>query len=126
MSSKLSDVISCFWKTARDGCLFFSQKIGRWCGSDSRTKRQAEIYLVASYGANYIFGECKWRNEKLDLGVLQDLKDKSAIFGSRAECAWYALFSKSGFTSAVMEAAKEDCCLMLFDTGNLLEADCLG
>lgn len=100
---------------------FLFTKIGRWWGSDSRTKRQAEIDLVASDGANYIFGECKRRNEKLDLGVQQDLKGKSAIFGSKAEGAWYALSSKSGFTSAVMGAAKEDGHLMLFDTGDLME-----
>ena len=105
---------------------FLFAKIGRWWGSDSRTKRQAEIDLVASDGANYLFGKCKWRNEKLNIGVLQDLKDKSALFGSRVECAWYASFSKSSFTSAVMEAAKEDGRVMLFSTGDLLEADCLG
>ena len=105
---------------------FLFTKIGRWWGSDSRTKRQAEMDLVASDGANYIFGECKWRNERLDLGILQDLIGKSAIFGSRAEGAWYALFSKSGFTSTVTEAAKDDQHLMLFSTGDLLEADCLG
>lgn len=121
MSSKLSAVISCFGKTARGGCFFFSQKTGRWRGSDSRTKRQAEIDLVTSDVANYIFGECKWRNEKLDHGVLQDFKDKSALFGSRAAGAWYALFSKSGFTNAAMEAAKKDGRLMLFDTRDLLE-----
>lgn len=99
---------------------FLFTKIGCWRGSDSRTKQPAEIDLVASDGANYIFGECKWRNEKLDLGVLQDLKGKSALFGSRAAGAWYALFSKSGFTNAVTEAAEENRRLMLFDTCGLL------
>ncbi len=120
MSSKLSAVISCFGKTARGGCFFFSQKTGRWRGSDSRTKRQAEIDLVASDGANYIFSECKWRKEKFDLSALQDFKDKSALFGSRSAGTGYALFSQSGFSRTVMEAAKENKCLMLFCTGDLL------
>lgn len=119
MSSKSSAVASCFGKTARDGLSFLFTKTGRWCGSDSRTKQQAEIGLVASDRANDIFGECKWRNKKLDFGVLQALKGKSALFESRAAGAWYALFSKSGFTNAVMEAAKENRHLMLFDTGVL-------
>ncbi len=49
------------------------------------------------------------------------MKDKSALFGSRVADTWYALFSQSGFSRAVMEAAKENRCLMLFSTGNLLE-----
>lgn len=100
--------------------LFLFTKTGRWWGSDSRTKRHAEIDLVASDGANYIFSECKWRKEKFDLSALQDFKDKSALFGSRAAGTWYALFSQSGFSCTVMEAAKENRCLILFGTGSLL------
>lgn len=60
------------------------------------------------------------RNEKINLSALQDFKDKSALFGSRAAGTWYALFSQSGFSRTVMEAAKENKCLMLFCTGDLL------
>ena len=44
---------------------FLFTDIGRWWGTDTRTRKQAEIDLVASDGKDYIFCECKWRNEKL-------------------------------------------------------------
>lgn len=100
---------------------FLFTDIGRWWGTDTRTRKQAEIDLVASDGKDYIFCECKWRNEKLDLGVLQNLKDKAALFGERSENARCALFSKSGFTDAVKEAARADERLMLFSMDDLMK-----
>ena len=100
---------------------FLFTDIGRWWGTDPRTRKQAEIDLVASDGKDYIFCECKWRNEKLDLGVLQNLKDKAALFGERSENARCALFSKSGFTDAVKEAARADERLTLFSMDDLMK-----
>ena len=100
---------------------FLFTDIGRWWGTDTRTRKQAEIDLVASDGKDYIFCECKWRNEKLDLGVLQNLKDKAALFGERSENARCALFSKSGFTDAVKEAARADERLTLFSMDDLMK-----
>ena len=43
-------------------------------------RHQVEIDLIACDGDDYIIGECKWRNEKLDLSVLTELKEKADIF----------------------------------------------
>ena len=39
-----------------------------------KEKRQAEIDILAEQDKNTaLFGECKWTNEKVDLGVLETL-----------------------------------------------------
>ena len=52
-----------------------------------------------------LFGECKWTNEKIDLGVLETLVRRSHLFPySRVH---YFLFSKSGFTKGCIDRASE-------------------
>lgn len=53
--------------------------IGRWWGTDSATRTQIEIDLIANDGREYLIGECKWRNEKFDLSVLQALKENAVM-----------------------------------------------
>ena len=52
-----------------------------------------------------LFGECKWTNEKVDLGVLETLLHRSRLFPYSK--VHYFLFSKSGFTKGCMEKASE-------------------
>ena len=49
-----------------------------------------------------IFGECKWRNEELDRGVIEGLIEKCEMF-NQFERKHYHFFSKSGFTTGVRE-----------------------
>ena len=51
--------------------------ISRWWGTDSAARTQIEIDLIANDEKKYLIGECKWRNEKLDMSVLQTLKEKA-------------------------------------------------
>lgn len=81
--------------------------IGRWWGTDSRTRKQVEIDLIARDGNDYLFCECKWRNEKLDLPVLHGLREKADAFLKKREHTWFVLFSKSGFTDGVQTEARE-------------------
>ncbi len=93
--------------------------IGRWWGTDPKTRHQVEIDLIACDGDDFIIGECKWRNEKLDLSVLTELKEKADIFNKKRKNTWFALFSKSGFTDAVIEEAKNTDKLILVDLQQL-------
>ena len=52
-----------------------------------------------------LFGECKWTNEKVDLGVLETLIKRSKLFSYKN--AHYYLFSKSGFTKGCEDRARE-------------------
>ena len=63
--------------------------IGRWWGTDPATKTQVEIDLIANDEKDYLIGECKWRNEKLNLTVLQALKDKADIFNKNSNLKTY-------------------------------------
>ncbi|MCI8895732.1 MAG: ATP-binding protein [Lachnospiraceae bacterium] len=97
--------------------------IGRWWGTDPDTKRQVEIDLIAEDGEDYIFGECKWRREALGLPVLRELQQKADVFRKKRGRTWYYLFSKSGFTKAVLEAAQEDEAIVLVGLGELMHED---
>ncbi len=95
-------------------------KIGRWWGSDSASHSQTEIDIVANEGKDYLICECKWRNEKLDLSVLKGLKEKADAFMKKRNNTWYVLFSKSGFTDAVTNEAKNDDHIILVDLHDII------
>ncbi len=96
--------------------------IGRWWGTDPLTRTQVEIDLIANDGKEYLIGECKWRNEKLDLTVLQELKKKADVFSKKREQTWYILFSKSGFTQAVIEESEKNESVILVDIKKIVES----
>ena len=85
--------------------LLFSS-LGRWWGSDPIRKCQAEIDIMGEEDKNTaLFAECKWTNEKVDLGVLETLIQRSELFSYHKK--HYYLFSKNGFTKGCLERAKE-------------------
>lgn len=80
--------------------------LGRWWGNDPKLKCQAEIDIMGEQDSNTaLFAECKWRNEKVDLDVLETLIGRSKLFHYTK--VQYYLFSKSGFTKGCMEKAEE-------------------
>lgn len=93
--------------------------IGRWWGTDVKKKKEVEIDLIAQDGKKYMIGECKWQNEKVDCSVLSDLKGKADVFNSQREETWFVLFSKSGFTKSLLEAAQQDRHILLYDLSKI-------
>lgn len=79
-------------------------RIGRWWGNNPEKKRQEEIDILAVDEENAIFGECKWKNEPIGIGVLDELVQKSLLF-NHYKNKYYMLFSKSGFTKELEGAA---------------------
>lgn len=80
--------------------------LGRWWGNDPIRKRQAEIDIMGEQDReSALFGECKWRNEKVDLDILETLIERSKLFSYKK--VHYYLFSKSGFTEGCIGKAKE-------------------
>ena len=80
--------------------------LGRWWGNDPRQKCQTEIDIMGEQDSNSaIFAECKWRNENVDLDVLETLIGRSRLF--HYTNVHYYLFSKTGFTKGCMEKAEE-------------------
>lgn len=107
-------------KNAKGELPILFTSVGRWWGTNPATHGQEEIDLVAKEGKDYIFGECKWRNEKLDLSVLRGLKAKADLFSRNRNNTYYVFFSKSGFTEAVINEAKSDSSIMLVDLDGIM------
>ena len=108
-------------KNAKGKLPILFTSIGRWWGTNPTTHTQEEIDLVANDGKDYIFCECKWRNEKLDLAVLRGLRTKADVFSKNRNNTYYILFSKSGFTDAVIDESRLDSNIMLVDLKQLMD-----
>ena len=79
---------------------------GHWWGNDSKNKREAEIDIMGTDGSNSaLFCECKWTNEKVDVGILNTLIERSQLF--HYENVQFYLFAKNGFTKGCIDKAKE-------------------
>ena len=95
-------------------------ELGRWWGTDSSIRSQAEIDIMGEQDKDTaLFGECKWTNEKVDVGVLETLVRRSRIFHYR-ETQLY-LFAKKGFTKGCMDAADKMGNVTLVQYKELLE-----
>ena len=79
--------------------------LGRWWGNDPKNKREAEIDIMGTDRMNSaLFCECKWTNEKVGVGALDNLVERSRLFPY--EKAAFYLFAKNGFTKGCAEKAK--------------------
>ena len=85
---------------------FMFDGIGRWWGTNPKTRTQEEVDILADAGDKAIFGECKWTTEKMGSDILTELQRKSEIFGRYSD-KMYILFSKTGFNSAVENHAAQ-------------------
>ena len=95
------------WKQLLSGnCPVEFNSLGRWWGNDPKEKSQTEIDIMGEQDkSTALFAECKWTNEKVDLGVLETLIKRSNLFSYRTK--HYYLFSKSGFTKGCIDKANE-------------------
>ncbi len=95
------------WKQLLNGkCPVEFSSLGRWWGTNPKEKVQEEIDIMGEQDKNTaLFAECKWTNEKVDLGVLETLVKRSKLF--KYKNVHYYLFSKSGFTKGCIDKANE-------------------
>lgn len=99
--------------------------LGRWWGNDPRTRSQTEIDIMGEQDKDTaLFGECKWSNEKVDLGVLETLIERSRLF-SYAKVQLY-LFSKSGFTKGCIDRAATLGNVTLVGFGDIIAGSAIG
>lgn len=95
------------WSLLLSGqCVIDFTDIGRWWGTNPKTRQQVEIDIMGTADKNTaLFGECKWTNEKVDLGVLESLIEKSELF--HYQYKHYYLFAKTGFTKGCVDKANK-------------------
>ncbi|MBQ8804512.1 MAG: ATP-binding protein [Tyzzerella sp.] len=95
------------WTLLLNGkCVIDFTNIGRWWGTNPKTRQQIEIDIMGTADKNTaLFGECKWTNEKVDLSVLEGLVKKSELFHYQNK--HYYLFAKTGFTKGCQDKAHE-------------------
>ena len=108
MGKVFEDICSQYlWKLLLSGqCPVELTSLGRWWGNNPMTRSQTEIDIMGEQDKNTaLFGECKWTNEKVDLGVLETLVQRSKLFPYQRVHLY--LFSKSGFTKGCMDKAEE-------------------
>ena len=89
-----------------DNCPVNFTDIGRWWGTNKKTRQQEEIDIMGVQDkTTALFGECKWTNEKVDLAVLEKLIEQSELFNYKNK--HFYLFAKSGFTKGCIRKAEE-------------------
>ena len=79
--------------------------VGQWWGTDSKTRKEVQIDIVGVPvdGNEYLIGSCKYRNEKIGIEELELLRRYAAVFRKNG-IFHYFIFSKGGFTQALLEA----------------------
>jgi len=96
------------------------KEIGRWWGNNPKEKQEEEIDILAVDGNRAIFGECKFKNIKTGIEILENLERKSKLF-KKYTTQYYYIFSKGGFTDQIKKAAKENKNIKLIGLNDLLE-----
>lgn len=101
-----------FKKMCQDYLLYYAKElpvelceIGQWWGTDSKTRKQVQIDIVATDAEQkeYIIGSCKYKNEKIGVDELELLKAYAEAFG-KGKKYYYYIFSKGGFTDGLLKA----------------------
>jgi hypothetical protein len=97
--------------------IFPYSAVGRWWDKDE----EIDVVAVNSELESILFGEVKWSERPVGTDILEKLKVKAArvAWGTAGRKEIYALFSRSGFTDAVMKRTASGN-LLLFKQGSLL------
>ena len=115
------------WKQSAKGTTPFPIiELKRWWGKITRkdengklvtTSEEIDILATDATKTNFIFGECKFKNELFDLQEFTSLQSKLPVKGS----VYYYLFSLSGFTDAVKKQASSSDNVKLISLNSLFE-----
>ncbi len=82
-------------------------KCGRWWDKSN------EIDAVGVANDHLVVAECKYSNKKVGINILEALKEKTKYIETELPVKKYILFSKSGFTDALIKLSKDDNAIVL-------------
>lgn len=106
-----------FWQEGLSGNLpFMPENIGCWWNNNE------EIDLVILGEKDSILVECKWTNKPVGTNILDDLERKASIIERELvnRSINYALCSKSGFTTQLLESINHRSNVFLFDLDRII------
>jgi len=86
---------------------FVFHNIGSWW---NRKGDEIDIVALNDDTKEILIGECKWNNRRMDVDILTKLKDKKSLikWNLNARTEHYCLFSKSGFSKRLRDAAEDE------------------
>lgn len=92
---------------------------GRWWNKEE----EIDVVAVNPESNSILFGEAKWSVKPVGIDILEKLKEKArrVVWGTAKRKEIYALFSRAGFTDAVMRRSERGE-VILFKQGSLLGA----
>jgi len=90
---------------SKDTLPFFTGHIGRWWGTNAKTRKQEDMDIISTRHDSALFAECKWKNADVDIDVLDDLTRRSALFGYKNSHLY--LFVKENVTGRLYEQAAQ-------------------
>lgn len=81
-------------------------KVGRWWSGDA----EIDIVGINEENNSILFGEVKWSTKKVGTDILAELKEKAkkVEWGKINRKAYYVLFSRKGFTEALIELSSKE------------------
>lgn len=84
------------------------RECGQWWGTDPKARKEVQIDIVGApvEGEAYLIGSCKYRNERVGVDELELLRQYSYVF-QKGQKYHYYIFSKSGFTPALTDLARQ-------------------
>ena len=93
-------------RQARRGQLsFLPERIGSWWDAQG----EMDVVAISNSERSLWVGECKWSNHPVGVDILEALQRKaSLLWGDSSWKIIYGLFSKSGFTPALLKRAETE------------------
>ena len=109
---------------------FRYSKIGRWYGKTTVRDKDAaagtrvaeteiDLLCIDKDATVYLVGECKFKGVPFAYSEFLDTKAKLAPLQEHAKF-YYALFSESGFDEKIVECARKDNSIMLYDLSTIV------
>lgn len=109
-----------FEMAKRNALPFFVGSLGRWWGTNSATRKQEEIDIIAARNDDALFAECKWTNNDVDVDVYHALKRRSELFHYSNHYLY--IFAKKGFNGRLLTLEYEKKLVALFNLSEMIEA----
>jgi len=85
---------------------FMVEDFGKWWGGNPKSKKQEEVDIIGLSKTDALYGECKFKNEKVGIEVYETLIERSTLVPR--DHKYFYIFSKSGFRDELLKRANEE------------------